>query len=519
MPVRMVEDDNDDSRGSGNSGGGSSSGGGGGGWGWLAILGFLFVAFRKWPKTTLVVLLILGILYFLFSSGGNEDHGSSNNNTQSSEGTGCQMKQEVFDQAEVFEPLSAEGNSLPAAVSLEKYAPERLSQGQQGSCVGWASAYAARTILEATATGKNPNELKFSPSFLYNQIGSSDCNGSYVVDAMKKLMSVGAMPFEEFPYDEEHCDRLPNEQQINEAQHYTMRGYNRLTKDDDNYSLDLLAMKQNIAQGAPVVIGMQVGGTFEQMNGNKSWIPTEEDYNNKDQFGGHALCVIGYDDNLNGGSFQIMNSWGEDFGVDGLFWMPYEHFTKFTNEAYGLYPLESKKPEDKKKLKASFGLVNNTSKEYVQLSKKSGNTFETPVLPIGTKFKIAVKNDAECYTYVFGQETDGSSYVLFPYTAKHSSFCGITGARLFPKDYSMQLDDKGTKDFMAIVVSKKPLDFKNVNDLANQNTGGSYESMLKAALSDVLIKNVGFKDGETIGINETDAEDSAVLMVIEINKK
>src|SRR6202008_2669113 len=114
------------------------------------------------------------------------------------------------------------------------------------------------------------------------------------------------------------------------------------------YSLDLLAMKQNIAQGAPVVIGMAVGGTFEEMNGNKSWIPTEEDYNNKDQFGGHALCVIGYDDNLDGGSFQIMNSWGEDFGVNGLFWMPYEHFEKFTNEAYGLYPLESKKPEDKK---------------------------------------------------------------------------------------------------------------------------------------------------------------------------
>lgn len=513
MPVRMVEDENNDSRGSGNSGGGSSSGGGGG-FGWLAILGFLFVAFRKWPKTSGVVLVLLIIAYFIFSPGGDGNVSQSSANA-----LGCEMKQEVFDQAEVFEPLDYDRNALPPAVSLEKYAPRRLSQGQQGSCVGWASAYAARTILESAATGKDPNALQFSPSFLYNQIGLEGCQGSYVVDAMKSLMSVGALSLNDFPYDEESCNRQPTEAQVNAAQQYVMRGYNRLTKDNDDYAIDLIAIKQNIAQGAPVVIGMLVGGSFEEMNGERSWIPTQSDYNNMNDFGGHAMCVIGYDDNMNGGSFQIMNSWGDDFGDNGLFWIPYEHFEKFTNEAYGLYPLASRKPEDKNKLEVSFGLVNNTTKAYVPLSKKSGNTFTTPVLEKGTKFKIEVKNQTECYTYVFGQETDGSSYVLFPYTPKHSAFCGITGARLFPKDYSMQLDDKGTKDFMAIVVSKKQLDFKNVNDLANQNGGGSYEKMLKAALPEVLLKNVQFNDGETIGISETEAEGKAVLMVIEINKK
>jgi hypothetical protein len=83
----------------------------------------------------------------------------------------------------------------------------------------------------------------------------------------------------------------------------------------------------------------------------------------------------------------------------------------------------------------------------------------------------------------------------------------------------MQLDDKGTKDYMAIVVSKKQLDFKTVNELANKNTGTSYEEMLKSALPEVLLTNVKFMDGEAIGISETEAEDKAVLMVIEINKK
>jgi C1A family cysteine protease len=513
----MEEDESNDSRGSGNNrGGGGSSGGGGG---WFAIISLLFLAFRKWPKTTIVVLILLGIGYFLFSGEDGHDSGSNNSNNSSSKSYGCDMKPEVYDQAEIFEPLAVDRNSLPSFVSLEKYAPKRLSQGQQGSCVGWASAYAARTILEAAATGQDPNSIPFSPSFLYNQIGSSDCNGSYVVEAMKSMMNVGALSFNEFPYDEDHCDRQPTEAERSSAQKYTMRGYNRLTKDDEKDELDMIAIKQNLAQGAPVVIGMSVGGTFEEMNGKQSWIPNDRDYDDKDNFGGHALCVIGYDDNKDGGSFQIMNSWGEDFGDNGLFWMPYEHFEKFTNEAYGLYPLASRKPEDRKKINVNFGLVDNSTKKYIQLSKKSGNTFETPVLSKGTKFKIEVKNETECYTYVFGQETDGSSYVLFPYTAKHSAFCGITGTRLFPKDYSMKLDDKGSKDYMAIVVSKKPLDFKNINDLANKNRGGSYESMLQAALSDVALKNVQFEDGEVININQSNAEDSAVIMVIAINKK
>lgn len=513
MPVRMVEDENNDSRSNSGGGGGSSSGGGGG---LLAILGILFLAFRKWPKTTIVVLILLVVGYLIFSSG---EEVSDPTMSDSSKALGCEMKQEVFDKAEVFEPLASGRNTLPAAVSLEKYAPRRLSQGQQGSCVGWASAYAARTILESAATGQDPNSLQFSPAFLYNQISMEGCQGSYVVDAMKTMMEVGALPLNEFPYNENDCNKRPTQDQVRAAQRYVMRGYNRLTKDGDDYSIDQLAMKQNIAQGAPVVIGMSVGGSFEQMNGQRSWIPTRSDYNNMDRFGGHAMCVIGYDDNLDGGSFQIMNSWGDDFGQGGLFWMPYQHFEKFTHEAYGLYPLASRKPEDLKKLDVEFGLVNNDTKEYIPLTKKSGNTFETPLLTKGTKFKIEVKNQTECYTYVFGQETDNTSYVLFPYTAKHSAFCGIVGARLFPKDYSLQLDNVGTKDFMAIVVSKKPLDFNKINAAANQDTDESYERMLKAALKGTLLNNVRFKDGETIGISETNAAEAAVLMVFEINKQ
>jgi len=52
--------------------------------------------------------------------------------------------------------------------------------------------------------------------------------------------------------------------------------------------------------------------------------------------GGHAIVVVGYDDNMkiknniiggseSTGAFQIRNSWGADWGQNGYGWLPYEY--------------------------------------------------------------------------------------------------------------------------------------------------------------------------------------------------
>ena len=86
-----------------------------------------------------------------------------------------------------------------------------------------------------------------------------------------------------------------------------MLGANRLTAGDRTDAIDLRAIKENLSQGAPVVIGMMVGGSYMQpMMGQDVWTPTDDD-RTMQGFGGHAQCVVGYDDNKYGGSFLIMN--------------------------------------------------------------------------------------------------------------------------------------------------------------------------------------------------------------------
>ena len=54
-----------------------------------------------------------------------------------------------------------------------------------------------------------------------------------------------------------------------------------------------------------------------------------------------CMCVIGYDDYKEGGAFQIMNSWGPEWGKNGVAWVPYNVFDAFVVEAYGVYPMGS----------------------------------------------------------------------------------------------------------------------------------------------------------------------------------
>lgn len=525
MPIRMVDDPNqgNDERNDNNRR--RPGGGGGGGGGFLGpIIGMLLPMLLRNPKLLLIGGGILVALFFF--GGGKKLLTGFSSETPGGFQLGAEMKREEYDKAEVFAALASGRNPLPSKVSLEQFCPKRLNQGSQGSCVAWSSAYAARTILEARATGKNPNDVAFSPSFLYNQIPLDNCQGSYIPWAMEKMQKMGLVAFNRFPYNENSCSRKPDPDLIREASSFKIKGFTRLTKDDSDYgqssdadyAVDLDAIRQNIAQGAPVIIGMMVGGSFmEPMMGRSDWKPSQGDYQMRG-FGGHAMCVIGYDDTRNGGSFQIMNSWGPEWGQDGIGWVNYKDFGYFVKEAYGLHPMGNA-GQKVNTFSVRFGLIENASQKNIALVQRGGNLFATrSPIKKGTTFKIEVTNNIECYTYVFGQETDGSSYVLFPYTNKHSPNCGITGTRVFPNQQSLQADEVGNKDFMAVVVTKGPIDVNQLNARINASKKATYQEKVNEALAGQLVPNVVFKPGAVISFDSDPKDKNAVALVIQVDK-
>jgi hypothetical protein len=497
--------------------------GGGGGGGLMSLLPMLLGLFKG---RGIFLLLILGAgAFFLFRSGICTPAAVQKLFSQS----GYNFSPAEFNKAPVYEGQEDDAgkNPLPESVSLLRFAPQRGNQGQQGSCVAWSSAYGARTVLEAASTGVDPNQIKFSPSFLYNQIGLEGCEGSYIQRAMEQMSKQGALPLNQFPYSDQECERQPNSQQIRDAGQYKIHGFTRLTT-GDNEVINVRAVKEHLAKDAPVVIGMMVGQSFMQdMMGQEVWHPQGGDESGMGM-GGHAMCVIGYDDRKSGGTFQIMNSWGQEWGKDGVGWVKYGDFKNYVREAYGLDPLPKRGVMANIPLECNIGLVNNDGGKNIPLRVTGGNMFQTSS-PIrkGTRFKMSIRNATECYIYIFGQWTDGSSYVLFPYlkqgetVSKHSPYCGITGYRLFPKAQSMEADSIGNRDFIAIVASKDELDYNALNQSISRSSRSDYLGKVNEALQSILIRSARFNNtNEGTIYFKVDANDNkAVACVVAIDKQ
>ena len=146
----------------------------GGGGGLMSLLPMLLGLFKG---KGIILLLVIGAgAFFLLNKSSGCNPADIIKQFSSS---GYSFNPAEFNKASVYEGLEDDAgkNPLPEAVSLLKFAPNRGNQGQQGSCVAWSCAYASQTILTAAATGQDPNQIVFSPSYLYNQIRLEGCQG------------------------------------------------------------------------------------------------------------------------------------------------------------------------------------------------------------------------------------------------------------------------------------------------------------------------------------------------------
>ena len=227
---------------------------------------------------------------------------------------------------------------LPRSYSMKLFAPLPGDQEHFGTCVGWAAAYAARTIAESIALNRrNLTETTrnvFSPNYIYKSINPSDpqgLRGTHIYSALDWMRDSGAVRM----LDIERSTLFPNIDLslFKDSRRYQIAGYVTLFSLDDDEenkaALIIRMVKTSLSEGKPVIIGMNTPNSF--IEARNVWKPEESP---QFFYGGHAVCVIGYDDSRFGGSFEIINSWGRNWGNGGFMWIPYRVFTDFVLEAY-----------------------------------------------------------------------------------------------------------------------------------------------------------------------------------------
>lgn len=221
------------------------------------------------------------------------------------------------------------GTTLPASVDLSAALPPPGDQGNQQSCVAWATAYGLKSYQEykedsipLTDGGGNPNPSRvFSPAYIYNQINNSLDGGSLIIDALNVLSSRGAATWSSMPYTVGDYLTKPTAANHADAARYKIDYWRRVNVSDQK------ELKAQIAAGYPVIIGAMVDIAFKHQGPTSIWNAAAGA-----PLGGHAMLVVGYDDGRS--AFKVLNSWGKGWGDGGYGWISYGLFSSVVREGY-----------------------------------------------------------------------------------------------------------------------------------------------------------------------------------------
>lgn len=223
---------------------------------------------------------------------------------------------------------------LPAALDHSMSMSKVKDQGGLGSCVGFAVTalkewQETREHQAEVAQGKKDHrggkEYDLSESWVYWSSKKIDPwpneEGTSIRFAMKVLHKLGVPCEGAWPYD----DRLKGTPKL--WSHLVARwslidSYWRVNNLDE--------LKVALLNG-PVVIGIPCFDSIFYAD-ETGLVSYPRDPNKI--YGGHAVCVVGYNDKKYGGVVKFKNSWGKYWGSRGYGFLPYSYINDFLWDAW-----------------------------------------------------------------------------------------------------------------------------------------------------------------------------------------
>jgi C1A family cysteine protease len=218
----------------------------------------------------------------------------------------------------------------------ENMTPVR-SQGQEGSCVGFAMATGVLEYLNNVLDYPEYKELiNLSPRYIYENAKkiSGHKEGTTLKAAVKTAQKDGVCLEKFWPYQVPQTTPKDYVADRN-AWQFKIKAYARVTS---LYDLKLALMQFGVVLG-----GIKV---FKSIKDTKSdgIVPTPNRLypSNWKPRGGHAICFCGYSDERKLVKFK--NSWGEDWGDGGYGYLTYEYVKQHMLDAFSVVDVDDPLP-------------------------------------------------------------------------------------------------------------------------------------------------------------------------------
>ncbi len=392
--------------------------------------------------------------------------------------------------------LTRSYTSLPRSWSIREYCPIPQDQDEYQTCVGWATAYAARTIAEAVRQGnKNTSEITreaYSPLYVYANIkyaSTRNCNmGTNIEKAMQLLKNTGVVKKKSFDVQ---CADFVSSKLRTEASKNKIDDYFLLFGPNHTYETAVSTTKKALVENCPVVIGFFTHVSFMQ-KGFECWNGKADQ-----ETGSHAMCVVGYDDDKYGGAFLLMNSWGTTWGDGGFAWVKYKDYSKYTHDALELYlkPKATTPPpaENTTTIPKKPKTTVNKFSGNVSLRLSTGETLGVTLgttngmkryrvkesLFTGTRYRIYLGNKQPGYVYVFSSDQNNNVAVNFPFDSHTSAALTYSSNDIaLPSETTwLELDDTRGVDYLCVLYSKYSVDVNSLLNHLKKGKGNFYEKV------------------------------------------
>jgi C1A family cysteine protease len=447
---------------------------------------------------------------------------------------GAILDEESYNSLQRKAPLATRAyEGLPGTFSLKPYAPQPGDQADYGTCVAWASAYGARTISESFALNRRNREETtrnaFSPVYVYRSIQPDDPNcrrGAQIYWALDLMKDSGAVKM----LDIERVTDFPrlDISVYRDSKKYPIADYVTLFSREERGKPGLVVrmIKKSLVEGKPVIIGMNTPESF--MEADDVWIPVEDP---DDYYGGHAMCVVGYDDERAGGAFEVINSWGRKWGNGGFMWIPYGSFVDFVMESYEM--IENLAAyTDTVKFAGSLRLETRDDSGFTTapLRTVSPGVYRTAdALGEGTEFRFVAGASESAYVYAFaatqpantGAGNFFSPVLLFPQTGVSPLLNYRDSAVALPgNDKTLILDSEPGLEHLILLYAKRTLDIRTIMRRFEENRGTVEERLAKAVGRDLLVTDrMNFDEGEALFSGETGDSKAVAALILTIDHR
>jgi len=230
-------------------------------------------------------------------------------------------------------------------IDLKPFCPTPGNQEEIGACVGFAAGYGAMSILQAVqhqwTDAPTIEQHVFSASFIYNQIPKKkdNCKGAIKVeDALQLLKEKGNCLERDFEFTND-CLNQPNEEHLISASIYKIKDYKKIfsSKRSDTLTVNakISLIKQYLNDSIPVIVDFQLYRSFKELKkGMRLWIKKTSKFEKYQNL--HTMVIIGFNENEN--TFEVMNSWGTEWGNNGFIKIGFEEFIEYCSGGYVILP-------------------------------------------------------------------------------------------------------------------------------------------------------------------------------------